>query len=39
YIKDGAAAARPWLRRDGVKNIKALNDVLAKTARPWTDKI
>ncbi|MGT2676811.1 tagatose-bisphosphate aldolase, partial [Streptococcus pseudoporcinus] len=37
--KEGEAAARQWLRQEGVRNIEALNDVLAKTARPWTEKI
>ncbi|MGT2721859.1 tagatose-bisphosphate aldolase [Streptococcus porcinus] len=39
YIKEGEAAARQWLRQEGVKNIEALNDVLAKTASPWTNKV
>ncbi|AXQ79296.1 tagatose-bisphosphate aldolase [Streptococcus chenjunshii] len=38
YIEKGAAAAREWLRTEGFKHIDALNEVLAQTATPWTDK-
>ena len=37
YGKSGAAALRAWLNDQGVKNIQALNAVLAKGARPWWD--
>lgn len=39
YIKDGAEAAREWLRTEGFKNIDDLNKVLEKTASSWEDKI
>ncbi|MFI3888195.1 tagatose-bisphosphate aldolase, partial [Streptococcus parauberis] len=32
-------AARQWLRTEGFKNIDELNEVLEKTASPWTEKI
>ncbi len=35
YGKEGAKALETWLLDRGVKNIKALNQVLAKGARPW----
>lgn len=37
YAKEGAAALEKWLLDEGVKNIKALNAVLAKGAQPWWD--
>lgn len=37
YVKGGDKQAREWLKDQGVKNIQALNEVLAKTATPWTD--
>lgn len=37
YVKGGDKQARKWLANQGVKNIQALNDVLEKTATPWTD--
>jgi tagatose 1,6-diphosphate aldolase len=37
YGKSGVAALRAWLNDQGVKNIQALNAVLAKGARPWWD--
>ncbi|KHD45932.1 tagatose-bisphosphate aldolase [Streptococcus hongkongensis] len=39
YITDGEEAAREWLRTTGRANIKALNDVLVKTAKSWQEKI
>ncbi|MGX7776097.1 tagatose-bisphosphate aldolase [Streptococcus pluranimalium] len=39
YIKDGAEAAREWLRTEGFKNIDDLNKVLAKTASSWEEKV
>jgi tagatose 1,6-diphosphate aldolase len=35
YAKEGAAALEAWLEDRGVKNIEALNQVLAKGAQPW----
>ena len=35
YGKQGVKALEDWLRDRGVKNIQALNAVLAKSARPW----
>lgn len=35
YAKSGAKALEDWLSDRGVKNIKALNDVLDRTASPW----
>jgi tagatose 1,6-diphosphate aldolase len=37
YGKAGARALRTWLSDRGVQNIRALNEVLAKGARPWWD--
>jgi tagatose 1,6-diphosphate aldolase len=37
YGKGGAQALRAWLSERGVENIEALNEVLAKGARPWWD--
>jgi tagatose 1,6-diphosphate aldolase len=37
YGKSGAPALRAWLNEQGVKNIQALNAVLAKGAKPWWD--
>jgi len=35
YAKEGAQALETWLLDRGVKNIQALNAVLAKGAKPW----
>lgn len=35
YGKQGAAALEAWLEDRGVANINALNETLAKGARPW----
>ncbi|MBI3315670.1 MAG: tagatose 1,6-diphosphate aldolase [Candidatus Omnitrophica bacterium] len=35
YAKGGGSALEAWLLDRGVKNIQALNQVLAKGARPW----
>ena len=35
YAKEGAAALDAWLEDRGVKNIEALNQVLARGAQPW----
>lgn len=37
YGKQGIKALEDWLADRGVKNIKALNEVLLKTAKPWYD--
>ncbi len=38
YARQGVAALEDWLADRGVANLRALNDVLNRTARPWTDK-
>jgi tagatose 1,6-diphosphate aldolase len=35
FAKEGQAALERWLEDRGVKNIQALNEVLAKGAKPW----
>ncbi len=35
YGKEGMAALEGWLSDQGVKNIQALNEVLARGAQPW----
>ncbi len=35
YAKEGAEGFEAWLKDRGVKNIQALNEVLAKGAHPW----
>ncbi len=35
FAKGGRKALADWLAVEGVKNIKALNDVLARGAKPW----
>jgi tagatose 1,6-diphosphate aldolase len=35
YAKEGFGALESWLEDRGVKNITALNEVLAKGAKPW----
>lgn len=37
YATKGTAALTEWLEDRGVKNVKALNEVLAKGAKPWWD--
>jgi tagatose 1,6-diphosphate aldolase len=37
YGKGGATALRAWLSDRGVQNIQALNEVLARGAKPWWD--
>lgn len=37
YGKGGPPALRAWLNDRGVRNIQALNEVLAKGAKPWWD--
>ncbi len=37
YATKGKGALTEWLEDRGVKNIKALNEVLAKGAKPWWD--
>lgn len=38
YGKEGIGALRNWLNDRGVQNISALNEVLAKGAKPWWTK-
>jgi len=35
FGKGGASALADWLQDEGLRNIKALNEVLAKSAKPW----
>jgi tagatose 1,6-diphosphate aldolase len=37
YAARGKAGLTEWLEDRGVKNVKALNEVLAKGAKPWWD--
>jgi len=37
YGKSGAAGLRGWLNNQGVRNIQALNAILARGAKPWWD--
>jgi tagatose 1,6-diphosphate aldolase len=37
YGRGGAQALHAWLSERGVENIRALNEALAKGARPWWD--
>jgi tagatose 1,6-diphosphate aldolase len=37
YAQQGADALRRWLSDQGVKNIQAVNQALAKGAKPWWD--
>jgi len=37
YATGGAAALRAWLSDRGVRNVQALNEILARGARPWWD--
>ncbi|MCW6652950.1 tagatose-bisphosphate aldolase [Aerococcaceae bacterium NML191292] len=39
YIEKGSQAAREWLASQGRQNIEELNEVLERTATPWTDKL
>ncbi|HEL0428362.1 TPA: tagatose-bisphosphate aldolase [Streptococcus equi subsp. zooepidemicus] len=39
YMSEGEAAARQWLRTEGFENIDRLNQVLERTASPWTTKL
>jgi hypothetical protein len=34
YAKGGIAALEEWLMKDGVRNIRAVNECL-RAARPW----
>ncbi|MCA9396230.1 MAG: tagatose 1,6-diphosphate aldolase, partial [Candidatus Omnitrophica bacterium] len=38
FAKGGAEALRNWLQDEGLRNISALNAVLAKGAKPWFSK-
>jgi tagatose 1,6-diphosphate aldolase len=37
YAQEGVGGFEAWLEDRGVKNIQALNEVLAKGAKPWWD--
>lgn len=37
FASEGEAAAREWLKTQGKANIEELNEVLERTASPWTD--
>ena len=37
FAKEGADAAREWLRTEGKENITSLNEVIERTATPWYD--
>jgi tagatose 1,6-diphosphate aldolase len=37
YGQGGSSALRAWLNDRGVQNVQALNQVLAKGAKPWWD--
>lgn len=39
YATEGEAAGRDWLRDQGKKNIKELNEVIQATATPWQTKV
>lgn len=39
FISGGQEAAVKWLKTKGRENIKNLNDVIQRTATPWTSKI
>ncbi|HEL0247655.1 TPA: tagatose-bisphosphate aldolase [Streptococcus equi subsp. zooepidemicus] len=39
YMSEGEAAARQWLRTEGFQNIDRLNQILERTASPWTTKL
>ncbi len=38
FMKEGSEAAREWLRNEGRNNIQTLNEVLERTAVPWSEK-
>ncbi|HEL0004899.1 TPA: tagatose-bisphosphate aldolase [Streptococcus equi subsp. zooepidemicus] len=39
YMSEGEEAVRQWLRTEGFQNIDRLNQVLERTASPWTTKL
>ncbi|MFP9226996.1 tagatose-bisphosphate aldolase [Streptococcus equi subsp. zooepidemicus] len=39
YMSEGEEAARQWLRTEGFQNIDRLNQLLERTASPWTTKL
>ncbi|HEL0627724.1 TPA: tagatose-bisphosphate aldolase [Streptococcus equi subsp. zooepidemicus] len=39
YMSEGEEVARQWLRTEGFQNIDRLNQVLERTASPWTTKL
>ena len=39
FASEGEQACRDWLESQGKANIEALNQVLARTATPWTKRL
>lgn len=39
YTSKGEKATREWMQTEGRKNIEKLNEILLKTAQPWTKKL
>ncbi|HFR3654752.1 tagatose-bisphosphate aldolase [Streptococcus suis] len=39
FASEGEEAAKAWLADQGRRNVEELNEVLATTARPWTEKV
>lgn len=39
FASEGKEAVQDWLQTEGLVNIESLNQVLAESAQPWTDKI
>ncbi|MDA9471886.1 tagatose-bisphosphate aldolase [Enterococcus sp. 5H] len=39
FVTGGETQAKEWMNTHGRQNIDALNEVLAQTAQPWTDKV
>lgn len=39
YARDGKEAVQEWLETEGRNNIEELNQAVAESAHPWTDKV
>lgn len=39
FASEGEETAKAWLADQGRRNVEELNEVLATTARPWTEKV
>lgn len=39
FVEHGEEKAREWLRTQGRQNIEELNEVINRTAQPWTEKL